>query len=107
MRHIRQVFEVVSVKAVRKWVDADGKKRQETRKFWQSINPFNTKDGAVKARDQILSEIRAERDAWLSAASESEQIAAAAGPKAQPNEQKEGPLEAPDGAASSDAKEQP
>lgn len=65
MRYIRSIFEVVSIKAVRKWADAEGKKHQQTKKFWQTINPFNMKDGAVKTRDQILAEICAERDAWL------------------------------------------
>ncbi len=66
MRINRYVFDEIAVKGVRRWTDADGKKRQETRKFFQTVNPFNKNaDGSLKARDQILVEIKAERDAWL------------------------------------------
>lgn len=59
-------FEEVSVKAVKRWVDENGKKHQQTKKFYQTINPFNKdKDGFPKNREQILAEIKAERDAWL------------------------------------------
>jgi len=59
-------FQEVAVKANRRWLDADGKKRQETRKFWQTISPFNKlRDGTVKTAEDIQREINAERDAWL------------------------------------------
>lgn len=59
-------FNEISVKATRRWVDEDGKKRQQTKKFFQTLNPFNrTKDGQIKSKDQITKEIFAERDAWL------------------------------------------
>lgn len=62
----RIVCQEVSVKATRRWVDADGKKRQETRTFWQTINPFNRlPSGALKTEADIRVEINAERDAWL------------------------------------------
>ena len=62
---MRITFQEVSVKATRRWTE-DGKKRQETRKFWQTINPFNKNvDGAMKNRDEIYTEICAQRDAWL------------------------------------------
>lgn len=39
---------------------------QETRKFFQTINPFNkAEDGSVKTRDQIMVEILARRDEWM------------------------------------------
>lgn len=58
-------FEEVSIKATKKWVD-NGKKRQETKTFSQTINPFNKdKDGTVKTRAQIMSEISLERKLWL------------------------------------------
>lgn len=61
-------FDEISVKATRRWVDADGKKRQETRKFWQTVNPFNlAADGSTKTREQIVQEINALRDEWLTA----------------------------------------
>lgn len=69
MRVRRINFDEVAVKATRRWVDESGKKRQETRKFWQTINPFNKgADGLPKTRDQILKEILAERDAFLGSA---------------------------------------
>jgi hypothetical protein len=62
----RHVFDEVAVKATRRWTDANGKKRQQTKKFWQTINPFNKNaDGSVKTATQIRAEVIAERDAWL------------------------------------------
>lgn len=59
-------YEVIEVKGVHRWVDADGKKRQQTKKFFQTLNPFNlNKDGTAKTRDDIRKEITAERDKWL------------------------------------------
>ena len=65
----RYVFDEVAVKRTRRWKDAEsGKQRQETRKFFQTINPFNTNaDGVPKSRDEIMAEIRAEADAWAAA----------------------------------------
>ena len=58
-------FNEVSVKATKRWVE-DGKKRQETRKFFQTINPFNKNtNGMMKSHDEIYVEICAQRDAWL------------------------------------------
>lgn len=59
-------FDEVAVRATRRWTDEAGKKRQQTRKFFQTLNPFNKgADGLPKERDQILKEIFAKRDAWL------------------------------------------
>lgn len=59
-------FDEVSVKAVKRWTDADGKKRQETKKFLQTLNPFNRgADGLPKSREQIMREITAEKNDWL------------------------------------------
>lgn len=67
----RIICREIAVKATRRWVDADGKKRQETRKFWQTINPFNSKpDGSLKTEADIRAEINTERDAWLAATGE-------------------------------------
>lgn len=64
----RYVFDEVSVKGVRRWIDTDGKKRQETRKFYQTVNPYNKgADGMPKSREQIYAEVQAERNAWLRA----------------------------------------
>lgn len=59
-------FEEVSVKATKKWIDKNGKRRQKTKRFYQTVNPFNTNpDGMVKTRDQIQREIIERRDKWL------------------------------------------
>jgi len=65
MKTIR--FEEISIKATRKWIDpSTGKKRQETKKFWQTMSPFNKDEhGVTKNGIQIMNEIRAERDTWL------------------------------------------
>jgi hypothetical protein len=58
-------FEEVKIKGVRRWIE-NGKKRQETRTFMQTLNPFNTDaDGCPKSRCQILKELYAERDEWV------------------------------------------
>ena len=57
-------FEEVKLKATRRWTE-NGKKRQETKVFMQTINPFNKSGGRVKSYDEILVELKAERDAWL------------------------------------------
>jgi hypothetical protein len=62
----RYVFQEVSVKGVFRWKDADGKSRQETRKFMQTLNPFNKNvRGEPKSYSEIMAEIRSERDLWL------------------------------------------
>lgn len=61
-------FDEVAIKATKTWTDAGGKKRQKTRKFYQTISPFNlNKAGLPKGREEIWPELRAERDAWLAA----------------------------------------
>jgi len=60
------VFREISVSATKRWTDRDGKKRQKTRKFYQTVNPFNNnKDGSPKSESEIRTEIIAERDKWL------------------------------------------
>ena len=62
----RITFQEISVKGIKRWTDADGKKRQKTRKFWQTRSPFNTNAaGEVKSYDEIKAELCAQRDAWL------------------------------------------
>ena len=60
-------FNEVSVTGVRRWKDPEtGKHRQQSKKFFQTINPFNTgADGQPKTYDQIMIEIETERDSWL------------------------------------------
>jgi uncharacterized coiled-coil DUF342 family protein len=65
---MRITFDEVSVKGVRRWKDAAGKWHQETKKFFQTLNPFNkAADGSPKSYEQIRAEIRTERDAWMAA----------------------------------------
>lgn len=62
---MRMSFDEVSIKAVYRWKEG-AKTRQRTRKFWQTINPFNKNpDGSVKTRDQIMAELMKQRDEWL------------------------------------------
>lgn len=59
-------FEEVAVKGVWRWTDTAGKKHQQTRKFFQTMSPFNRDAaGFPKSRQQIIAEISAERKAWL------------------------------------------
>lgn len=63
---MRHNFEEISVKGVKRWKAENGKPRQCTKKFWQTLNPFNKNaDGSIKTRQQIVAEIKAERDAWM------------------------------------------
>ncbi len=58
-------FQEVSLSATYRWKE-DGKSRQVTKKFWQTISPFNIDgQGFVKSREQILKEITRARDSWL------------------------------------------
>jgi hypothetical protein len=63
---VRITFDEIKVKGTRRWTDEEGKKRQQTRTFMQTVNPFNKHaNGRQKSRDEIVTEVRAERDAWL------------------------------------------
>lgn len=65
MRVSRHVFTEVSLTAVFRWKE-NGKRRQTSRKFFQTINPFNTKpDGTPKTRSDIMAELEQQRNAWL------------------------------------------
>ena len=66
MRTRKMTFQEVKVSATHRWTDENGKKRQKTRSFAQTINPFNRNDdGTVKTYTQIMDEITKERDEWL------------------------------------------
>lgn len=59
-------FQPIEIKATKVWKDENGKKRQKTKTFGQTLNPFNkNEDGTIKTRAQILIEITAEKEAWL------------------------------------------
>lgn len=58
-------FEQVTLKAKKTFLD-NGKRRQQTHVFMQTINPYNKNaDGSQKSRIQIMDELRKERDKWL------------------------------------------
>jgi len=59
-------FQEIKIRGVRRWTE-NGKRKQETKVFMQTVNPFN-KDayGVPKTPEQIVAELRQERDAWLS-----------------------------------------
>jgi nitroimidazol reductase NimA-like FMN-containing flavoprotein (pyridoxamine 5'-phosphate oxidase superfamily) len=65
MRTITTRYEEVSVKGTKRWKDSNGKWHQKTKKFWQTISPFNLKDGRSKDYSEILREVIVERDEWL------------------------------------------
>lgn len=59
-------YPEVSIKGVKRWTDSEGKKRQATKKFWQTLSPFNTKpDGTRKTEGEIRAELIKEREEWL------------------------------------------
>lgn len=58
-------FNKVEVRGVRRWTE-NGKRRQETKVFWQTRSPFNRNaQGEPKSLEEIRAEIIAERDKWL------------------------------------------
>lgn len=62
MRTHRHTFDEVklSVKATAPCGKC-GKKCSRSKKFWQTLNPFNTNaDGSIKTRDQIMVELQAQ-----------------------------------------------
>lgn len=64
---MKYTYNEVSIKATKRWKDENGKWKSKTKKFYQTLNPFNKNaDGSLKSREQIMSEIMAEREEWLS-----------------------------------------
>lgn len=62
----RYDFDKVAVKAKVTWRDENGKKRQQTKEFSQTLNWFNrNKHGQLKTEKEIMLEIVAEADAWI------------------------------------------
>lgn len=65
------IFTEISTKRTKRWKDKDGKKRQVTKKFYQTLNPFNkNKNGSVKNESEIWKEINEEADSWMKEAVE-------------------------------------
>jgi|HubBroStandDraft_2_1064218.scaffolds.fasta_scaffold415276_1 hypothetical protein len=66
---MRVTFQKVSIKAKRVWME-NGKRRQQTKEFWQTISPFNTDhNGVPKTREHIMAQLLAERSDWLKSTS--------------------------------------
>lgn len=65
-------FEKVILRGTRLWKE-NGKRRQETRKFFQTINPYNKNAaGEQKSKSEILVELINERAKWLADAQENQ-----------------------------------
>lgn len=60
-------FEEIVVSATHRWIDKEtGRKRQKTKKFSQTINPWNKNEhGEVKTRSEIYAELEKEKAKWL------------------------------------------
>ncbi|HDL7013690.1 TPA: hypothetical protein PXM26_002024 [Yersinia enterocolitica] len=72
-------FREVSITRVRAGkCDVCGKRCQQKKKFYQTLNQFNkNSDGAVKSRDEILLEVKIEGDKWLESSLRHEKCKAA------------------------------
>jgi len=65
VRTVRTTFEKVTWRATRRRTE-NGKKKQQTRTFMQTLNPWNKDaDGNPKSREQIWKELQAEADKWM------------------------------------------
>ncbi len=68
MRTQRIVFEEVSIKAIKtvKCAGGCGRRRRLTKKFMQTLNPFNKRksDGQIKTREDIYPELKKEAAKW-------------------------------------------
>lgn len=63
---MKYTFEKISIKKTKKWIDENGKKRQKTKEFFQTLNPFNKNSkGQVKTRHEIAKEIKERADEWF------------------------------------------
>lgn len=59
-------FEEIKVKGVKKWKE-NGKTRQKTRVFSETVNPFNVdENGKQRSRQDIFNGLIKQRDEWLS-----------------------------------------
>lgn len=63
---MRIKFHWVGVIGVKRWIDVEGKKRQQTKHFRQTVNPFNKNaSGETKTAAEIIGEEKVNREAWL------------------------------------------
>ena len=70
---MRITFEIVSIGSfTHKWKE-NGKGRQKTKTFSQTLNPWNkNKNGDPKTRQEIYAELYAQKDAWVKRCEEGE-----------------------------------
>lgn len=63
---VHTTFDEVFIRRTRTYTDpSTGKRRQQSRKFWQTVNPFNCNaDGSIKSREDILRELRQDANRW-------------------------------------------
>jgi len=57
-------FQKVSIRRSKSDKCACGKRRTRSKEFWQTINPFNLKNGRQKTYDEIKEELKEEAAAW-------------------------------------------
>lgn len=65
---VRVTFDEIAVTGTRRFLDpSTGKRRQISKRFYQTVNPFNIdlETGQPKTREKILQEVCRERDAWV------------------------------------------
>ena len=58
-------YDEVWTRRTYRWTMADGKRKQKTKKFFQTLNPFNHIDGVPKDAQQIRREIYKEAAEWV------------------------------------------
>jgi len=58
-------YEEVLLKATKRGKCQCGKRVIRTKKFSQTINPYNRINGIPKTRNEILKELQAECDTWM------------------------------------------
>ena len=61
---VRTIFDEVKLYAAKSGACGCGKYRRRTRKFYQTINPFNKIEGRPKTRKEIYAELTEEANAW-------------------------------------------
>jgi hypothetical protein len=61
----RQVFEVVHIRAERRWKCTCGKRVTRAKKLFETLNPYNKNArGQPKTRDEIYASLRAKEKRW-------------------------------------------
>ena len=61
---MRITFEKISINAIKRGKCSCGKYLTRAKKFTQTLNPFNLKEGRPKTSVEIYAELSVQRDAW-------------------------------------------